>query len=347
MLYVSKTGDDTTGTGTSEQPYLTLTKGNQVITASGQWDVMEVSAGEYSEAAQIDLPRSYLTYRGVGAVSLDQHLYSANQSTAFRGLTFSGDHGIILYHAPAGYFTGCSIRNVTARQLSSTRCDETVIEDVEVDDFLSRGLYLYDAHGCIINRAYIHDAAGELIHYCYESEQDADTGIYTDCWAFDASHGFIDKTSTGVEYHNCVSSRMTNYGFYGKGAPNGVMDHCVTYDNTDGILLADNAGVAPFSTGWSITNCVIANNTIGIYIETGAEVGLVSDYNCFYGNGSIGRYQGVNYATLAEWQAATGLDLHSVVVDPGYTDVNYGGFELPAGNALIGAGSDGGNIGLE
>lgn len=348
MLYVSKAGDDTTGTGSLDQPYLTITKANTEATASAQWDKVSVGAGTYAEADQIALPRGNLEYIGVGTVSLDQNLYSANGDyITYDNFTFTGDHGPQLYHAALGYYTGCTIRNIIARQLNVTRCDLTAISNIAIDNFTSRGMYIWDSHGSTVTNAHVHDAVGVTIQYCFEAEQDADNVVYTDCWAFDASHGFIDKTSTGVEYHNCVASRMTNYGFYGKGAPNGVMDHCVTYDNANGILLADNAGVPPFSTGWSITNCVIANNTIGIYIKTGAEVGLVSDYNCFFGNGSIGRYQGVNYATLAEWQAATGLDLHSVVVDPGYTDVNYGGFELPAGNALIGAGSDGGNIGLE
>ena len=56
-------------------------------------------------------------------------------------------------------------------------------------------------------------------------------------------------------------------------------------------------------------------------IQSGNAAGLTTDYNDFYVTGTggvLGRYQGADEQTLANWQAATGQDAHSISMNPQY-----------------------------
>jgi|GEM_PF-6248831 len=53
-----------------------------------------------------------------------------------------------------------------------------------------------------------------------------------------------------------------------------------------------------------------------INFQTGTQVGLSMDYNCFYPSGGGFRILGITYYGLAAWVAAAGHDSHSVEADP-------------------------------
>jgi len=348
-LVVDPTGNDTTGNGTVELPYLTITKTSTVMAGDGQWNDVRVNAGTYSEVAKISAPHTDITYNGIGIVSIDKGLYAAFSNVHFNGfsLTALADGIVNFYHVESGYHSGCSARNIKSFGVNITRSDGAIIEDVEVlATWALRGCYFFDSHGLTINRVYVHDSEEGVSEYCFENELNADDSIYTDCWAMgavNATHGFIAKTSSRVQYHNCVVKSCQTYGFYSKAGLDGIIQHCVADGCAFGISLNDNAGVPPYSTGWTIKNNIIMNNHTGILVES--TTAFTSDYNCFYGNTHIGNYNGVEYDTLAEWQAATGQDLHSVEINPNFASEEYGGFILPVGSALLTAGEGGVAIG--
>jgi hypothetical protein len=65
-IYISPTGNDETGNGTSGAPYLTLAK---AVTEATAGDTIYVTAGTYNIATQIDLPAGISIY-GAGATSI-------------------------------------------------------------------------------------------------------------------------------------------------------------------------------------------------------------------------------------------------------------------------------------
>lgn len=75
ILHIRLTGDDGTGTGTFQNPYRTIAKG---ITSSSPGDLVDVGAGEFSEAGALNIPHS-LTIQGKGG---DQTTWLTSSGTS-------------------------------------------------------------------------------------------------------------------------------------------------------------------------------------------------------------------------------------------------------------------------
>lgn len=96
------------------------------------------------------------------------------------------------------------------------------------------------------------------------------------------------------------------------------------------------------------SNCVVENN-IGIStdpyfpvvsLDDSSRVGLTLDYNDFHApGGSVGAIGYTRYASLALWRTASGLDAHSVSIDPGFYDVANHNYHLISGSPLLDAGT--------
>ena len=80
-------------------------------------------------------------------------------------------------------------------------------------------------------------------------------------------------------------------------------------------------------------------------IRTGTQAGLTSDYNDLYVTGTggvLGNYGGTDELTLANWQAATGQDTHSISMNPQYInptgDANTVDLHILISSPCVGAG---------
>jgi hypothetical protein len=74
-------------------------------------------------------------------------------------------------------------------------------------------------------------------------------------------------------------------------------------------------GFITYAAGSTLRNNVISTCYVGIAVNTGASLAS-SDYNDLYNSGATA-YDGVNwYATLSNWQKATGFDTHSTNGNP-------------------------------
>ena len=87
-------------------------------------------------------------------------------------------------------------------------------------------------------------------------------------------------------------------------------------------------------------------NVIVASYDSGSSIDNTLDYNLFYSNlGSItgGPFilNGVEYFDLAEWQAATGNDGHSIVGNPLFVDPSFGNFHISAFSPAVNAGNPG------
>src|SRR5262249_28593078 len=112
-------------------------------------------------------------------------------------------------------------------------------------------------------------------------------------------------------------------------------------NHTDGFSVEGRAA------GTEIIDCIGTENGLDVngsdlYVDPGSTAGFTSDYNAFWNPaGTVGpvRYNGVRYATLPAFTAATGLDSHSIQADPRFTNAGVGNFEPLAGSPVIAAGT--------
>lgn len=141
------------------------------------------------------------------------------------------------------------------------------------------------------------------------------------------------------------------YQFSGNGGSTYVIRHCTflnTHDGggqvfkyisasgTDSLLFKNNiiADVSSDSAG----------HTLYWLADAGSLAATTSDYNLFYlvhptGN-FVGISDGTSRATLANWQAGTGLDTNSLSGSPSFTSISTGDVHIPMGSLAAGAGTN-------
>ena len=75
--------------------------------------------------------------------------------------------------------------------------------------------------------------------------------------------------------------------------------------------------LTPVGSNLNLINNIFLSPRLGISTAAGTSAGIAtSDYNDIYGGVAVGSWDGVNAATLADWQAASAKDAHSVSGDP-------------------------------
>ena len=108
---------------------------------------------------------------------------------------------------------------------------------------------------------------------------------------------------------------------------------------------ATNTGgecILTYVSGNTIRNNICSTVYVAIYIEPGASIGS-SDYNDFSAMNSVAFYNSQWYSTVATWRASPGSpDAHSVSTNPLLSTT----FQLGAGSAAIGTGTNLSNLGV-
>ncbi len=96
---------------------------------------------------------------------------------------------------------------------------------------------------------------------------------------------------------------------------------------------------------YDIKSSLFLNNAVALYSFGGAPNTPSSNYNSFFGNTKVASRNGTDYATLADWFAATGRDANSLSSDPLVIDLAAGLVALQSASPLLGAGFNGEDIG--
>jgi len=150
----------------------------------------------------------------------------------------------------------------------------------------------------------------------------------------------IDGDTWGIYVYGCKRTLVANnmvYGCYGaQYYPSACIygyesAYLLVYHNS---CFADGGDYCLLMSGCDYSTA--KNNALhisssgesyAIYIYPGTS--QTCDYNDLYApNGYVGTYGANDYQTLAQWQAASGYDLHSISANPGFLDTSYPTYDL-------------------
>jgi hypothetical protein len=170
-------------------------------------------------------------------------------------------------------------------------------------------------------------------------------------------YGIICKSGTGgvgsgEVYSNVILNTVKYFDLCVKGSSNvklynNTIYHSPVHNNVTGIIAVaenpQNGNVYPTNT--KIENNIVCNAKSAalpfVYVKSGCENGLESDYNCFYGASYEPSASGYFYdngnTTGANWIDVLGYDTHSMFSDP---QLKADNFHIQDGSPCIDKGDD-------
>ena len=131
-------------------------------------------------------------------------------------------------------------------------------------------------------------------------------------------HGFDHVDAVGNIHTNDVAFGNYRDGFSVEGdSPNTHIHNCIAVDNG------------------------LTTDEFDLWVNDLSAVGFVSDYNLFWNSTSQEPFKFIDtkYAGLADYQAASGQDAHSLQTDPRFARAPFGDFSLLADSPAIDAGT--------
>jgi hypothetical protein len=206
-----------------------------------------------------------------------------------------------------------------------------IIRNCSITDWHYYGVYLYYQNTPIVKSNYVKNSSASGIayairnYYCYgpfetsynRVELDNSTTSYG-IYVYQSSGG----NTPGRVYNNSIvkTSGTASYLLY-----IGYSSNVQFYHNTVHSMGTATSGYGLYFTAGS-SNIELVNNIITtamgypIYLGSATYLPFISvmDYNNIYTTGPTLAYATSAYATLADWQAYSGLDSNSVSSDPGY-----------------------------
>jgi hypothetical protein len=257
-----------------------------------------------------------------GDVSLDWGIYLGGASRALVENNY--------IHAPAGY--GNKTHNGAAIMVIGVPapCDNNVIRNNEADG----GNLWYNAFGqkagLISNNVWIHNVARNAV--CGFMGMGS-----TDNTKYSTANLFQENLIIKCKYAFELDHHSTKFRIQGNTAKD-----CGTF-LFGGYRPDDQSGIS----GTEVWNNIFypASSTGSFFSrDVKAPVWKVflaySDYNLMVGKPAVYNYSATSIATLPEWRAATGMDLHSIAGDPAFVDAAKGDFHLAAASPAKHAGVD-------
>ena len=369
-VYCSAVGNNSAGTGSASQPYLTVSYviSNKVLGAN---DIVYIDAGNYNEGWALNSNAdggtngSPLTFQGAG-VGLTKNIYTSSQGIAIGNGSGSGNSYITFrdVYVETTQNVNTAYVNAGTSNIIFSSCSFKCVASGAAIVFMT-------ASNCSVNSCTISTVYNGIDSY-NSSNQIFDGNTITHASAYTAGQNHLGiiiegTTSFPAPYlaDNCrlSSNRISgfNYGFdiqqegtgntwvnnfvwaceYGLFCVNSTGSHATNTFKFNSIR-SDKDCIYGACLSWTIQNNIFystARNCLNFPDNSNDPTTL--NYNIYYApSGYIANRNGSNYSTLAAWKAALSKDANSLSVDPLYTSATV--LDITVGSPAIGAaGADG------
>lgn len=181
----------------------------------------------------------------------------------------------------------------------------------------ANGIYVYNSSGNTLAGNLLHHNQDSGMFFTGGSGQNVSTNNRS--WS-NGDHGFDHVDAAANVHTNDVAFGNYKDGFSVEGdSPNTQIFNCIAVDNG------------------------LTSDEFDLWVNDLSSVGFVSDYNLFWNSTSQVpfKYVEARYATLADYRAASGQDVHSLQSDPQFANAAAGDFYLRPGSPAIDAGFSG------
>jgi hypothetical protein len=169
------------------------------------------------------------------------------------------------------------------------------------------------------------------------------------------------NVNTVIRYNVCSNNgrrqaNATQGEFFYKTWNDGTIKNSRIYNNTvywnpvdaSAPVVNVQADFDPETPNYFFNNIILSKAASMVALNTPTAHRLLSDYNIFWNFESVllkWRANNVTYTSLASWQAAEGMDLHSVVTNPRLNDSTYNQIGRPTTAFTSTSGSPGVDVG--
>jgi parallel beta-helix repeat protein len=368
--YVAATGGNNAGPGTAAAPWATLQHAADVVGAGDRVNVLPGNhTGFYLEASGtaaspiefVAQPGAIITQRNAttpDGINLEGSSHVVIDGFAVTGMPRAGVRSVL------GDFV--TIRNVHA--YNNTRWgiftgfdDDLLIENNETSgSAIEHGIYVSNSGDRPVlrgNKSYNNRGSG--IHMNGDLSEGGDgiisNALVTGNWIYGnaAFSGSTYGGGSGINMDGVQDSRIENNLLYDNHASGISLYSIDGAEGSTGNLVINNTIHQPAQSRWAVnirdgsTDNTVRNNILlndhefrgAISVWEDSIAGFASDYNVLLSRFTTD--DGDSVQTLAQWQAATGNDAHSIVATPTSLFVNASGFDyhLKPGAAAVDAGS--------
>jgi parallel beta-helix repeat protein len=269
----------------------------------------------------------------------------------FDAITVRGARSLIADNDVVNNGRGNSGSGIVVSSSSSLPADRVTVSNNRVSGSTASGI-AGDANTLIIGNTVFNQRAGGQTGISSSGEV-RDNVVFDNGIGISASQGLIINNRV---YHNSVYginysgatrvSRNTVYdNLYGiRYAASSPLENNIIYNNqAAGVLvegatntpqITNNTIYQPFGNGIQVqsssanvrvrNNIVWTNSGFAVAVAANSQVNFRSDYNVFNltGSGSLGQWGTQTIASLVDWNYDLGFDLHSVVGDPQFVDID-------------------------
>jgi parallel beta-helix repeat protein len=371
--FVAATGGSNANPGTAALPWATLQHaadvvdaGDRVVARPGNYTGFYFD-GEGTAASPIEFfaePGALITSENEttpDGINLEGSSYVTIDGFAVMGMQRAGVRSVL------GEFV--TIRNVHAYDnntwgIFTGFVDDLLIENNETHgSAVEHGIYVSNSGDRPVlrgNKSYNNRGSG--IHMNGDESQGGD-GIISDAlvtgnWIFSnaAFNGTSYGGGSGINMDGVQDSRIENNLIYDNHASGISLYSIDGAEGSTGNLVINNTIHQPAQSRWAVNirdgsiDNTVRNNILlndhgfrgAISVWEDSVEGFASDYNVLVSRFLVeNEEENAPVLTLAQWQAATGNDMHSIVATPASLFVNASGFDyhLKPGVAAINAGS--------
>jgi len=367
MVTISGTGISTPDAiiGIFDQSYITI-KGliianNEQLDAQGiiiEGNCSNIKLLE-NEVRNINFSSDPNATANSGANSQPIIVYGSDDNNAISNLIIDGN---MVHDSRTGYSEGLAVNgNVDGFEVTNNTVHD--ISNIGID------LIGHEGTASANDQARNGLVRGNLVYNC-KSPYATAAGIYVDGardiviennivhdnqWGIEIGCENLGKTTSGIMVRNNLiydndDAAIAMGGFDFPSGSGKVIDCSFINNSCYNNDLAEN-GVGGVTGEVSISyteNCRLENNIfyagnsadLVLYVEDVNSINLVLDYNLYYILGSSEfEFDGVSYATLANYQLGTSQDLHSIFGDPEFENILTSDFHLSASSPAIDKGN--------